>query len=85
MLKEEPKISKFAPSSYNYKKEKPTFKVIISGIIILLVAGMLAHYAQQGVDFNKSEPSILGFIVMLVVGITSAIVLERCARYLIDR
>lgn len=64
------------------KNKKPIR--IVSGFVVLVVACFLAMYAQRGVDMG-GEPSILGFIVMWVVGIASAIILERCARYLIDQ
>lgn len=63
---------------------KKTLRIII-GLIILSVSCFLAFYAQKGVDAYKQEPSILGFIVMWVVGITSAITLEKFARYLIGK
>lgn len=58
---------------------------IVIGLVILAISCFLAFYAQKGVDLYNQEPSILGFIVMWVVGITSAITLERLARYLIGK
>lgn len=86
MLNDEPKKSKFAPSSYSYKEKKPTLKEFIIVLIILLISGNLAYYVELGIDHNRIKPSLFGFIAMLFVGISIAIILEKIARsYLFNK
>ncbi len=80
MIKDEPKKSKFAPSNYSYKKETPSIKVVAIGLFILLTSGILASYAQRGVD-NSNKPSMFGFTVMIVVAVLSAYAIEKIIRH----
>lgn len=81
MLNNKPKKSKFAPSSYSYKEKNPTLKEFIIVLIILLISGNLAYYVELVIDHNRIKPSLFGFIAMLFVGISTAIILEKIARF----
>lgn len=80
MDKQNSNKSKFAPSSYRYEEKKPTLKMIIWGLVIISFSGILASYTQRGVDLNRSEPSIFGLVVLIIVWCLSAYSMEKIVR-----
>lgn len=70
------KESKFAVAEPKWQPEKSSPKQIISGLLILMVACFCAVYVRSGID-KSSEPSLLGFIIMLLVGVSVAYCLQK--------
>lgn len=70
------KRDKFAKPEPKWQPEKHSAKEIISGTFILIVAGFCAVYVQLGID-KSTEPSPLGFIIMILVGFSVAYCLGK--------